>query len=678
MDQYGQDDKIDLLIFTGDLIDYNRNYHPKKFMDGTLSKTGELWQEMFMDNLNMRKPDGSPQKSKEGFIIPNTDTYPSSIDNVIIYSLFLYYYKKYKKPIFLISGNHECYSLPYGISPRVKSTRGFGKAFNPVKYSIEEQVEKSAKDRQSDMEKEKEGGTTRGNRANTGVPADHNLTFSEATLLYGPSYHQIVMFGKGDGSNTRNFKPQNLDWFYAVFSPLSDFSFSWDKQCFIGLEWGDGERMVVLVDSQAEAGGILPRATESLTLKQEFFVKKAVSHNKPCTILLSHFTLVNYDQPIAINKTGDVDFSDFGPSHHGSYDYGTFEKNRKFLYQMLVEKKIHFALAGHSHRSALYQNTDVSDNWYNVRSSMQVNARAANPTSKVFDKNTYNPEAAKIIVSASGGSIPVQNYDNELANWGLANPSGSYVYFTPDGKEQEIGIKITDTSKVPSSKPRLAVALDFADVIGGEDDKIGGVFTRLESTRDDGPIYLNINPKLKLPDVQWIGEVTFYVYDGAKPTAFTTSIVYRGQHQYEIKLDKPKELVKAVKDIKFCFVSINSNGSLNGKQFSHYNQTSPWQFRIKLESRQQRMNDFHSIWQRQGAAPKIEKGRLRGKSYFGELIKMQKENKEKPIEGLYIERHELFGETPKHQYYTDNFTKGNEYAFDWGTGKKSRKKLKKS
>jgi hypothetical protein len=194
-------------------------------LNGTLSKTGELWQEMFMDNLNMRKPDGSPIKDANGTIIPNTDTFPDSIDNVIIYSLFLYYYKKYKKPIFLISGNHECYSVPYGISPRITEKRAKKKAGDFTTYTIEQQTEKAREDRIADMEKEQPteegdgGGTTGGNRANEGVPADHNLTFAEATLLYGPSYHQIVMFGKGDGSNTRNFKPQNLDWFYTIFTP---------------------------------------------------------------------------------------------------------------------------------------------------------------------------------------------------------------------------------------------------------------------------------------------------------------------------------------------------------------------------------------------------------------------------------------------------------------------------
>jgi hypothetical protein len=67
----------------------------------------------------------------------------------------------WRKPIFLIAGNHENYADIYAISPRTKGTL-------------------------SDKAKEEPGSGWR--RANEGVPADHNLSIYEACLMYGPDY----------------------------------------------------------------------------------------------------------------------------------------------------------------------------------------------------------------------------------------------------------------------------------------------------------------------------------------------------------------------------------------------------------------------------------------------------------------------------------------------------------
>jgi len=680
MDQYGEDPKIDILVFTGDLIDYNRNYHPKKFMDGSLTKSGELWQEMFLDNMNQRDAKGKPVKDKQKNIIPNTEFYPSSIDNVTMYSLFLYYYKTHKKPIFLISGNHECYSVPFGISPRTSKLRGISKkVFTWSKQPIEKQIEDSRKLRKNDMKKEKKGGTTGGMRANTGVPADHNLTFGEAALMYGPSYHQIAMFGDTDTKNTFNFKPKNIDWFYTVFTPLSDYTFTWGIQNFIALEWGDGERMLAYLDSQAKFSGILPRATHSLTDKQLLLSKKAITLNKPCTILLTHFTFVNYDQPQSIKTLGVIDIDNKGKSH-GKFDYGTFEKNRELLYLMLATNKIHFAMAGHAHRSALYQHTNMSKkkSWIHhgptgkgrtetyYRKQFEVKAITANHAS--FKYENLDEGAAKIIGTACGGPIAIQNFDKELGNWGLAYPSGSYIYFNASGKEDEIGIKVSGKDSIPAAKPRLAVALDFGDVLGREDRKIGGFIKRLESTQYDGPIYLDINPGYKFPDKQWIGEVTFYVYDGATPKPYTSSLNYRGNHKYEIKLSESGDFFAAAEEKSLSFISIKSNGSLNGKVYSHYNQKSPWQFRVELINRKLRYDKLYDLKELETFAD-VPKGWQKGRTAYKVVGEMEKENDNTRPKGLYIDRHSKFGETPDHRSYSKIF--GAEYSFDWESGKKT-------
>ncbi len=46
------------------------------------------------------------------------------------------------------------------------------------------------------------------------------------------------------GDYNKNFNYRNLDWFYHVFTPLTDHQFSYGEQTFIGLQWGDDEQFV--------------------------------------------------------------------------------------------------------------------------------------------------------------------------------------------------------------------------------------------------------------------------------------------------------------------------------------------------------------------------------------------------------------------------------------------------
>jgi len=696
MDQFGNDDKIDLLLFTGDLIDYVRNYHPKKFMKGELKTTGDIWKEMYFDNLNQLDK-GKPKKDKKGNILPNNDDYPSSIDNVTIYSLILYYYKKYKKPIFMISGNHEMYSVPYGISPRATRWRAFGKATGTWSdQSLEKQIRKSSEIRKMDMKKEKgNGSTVSGLRANEGIPADHNLTFGEATLMYGPSYHQIISFGSTDFSNTLNFKAKNIDWFYIVFTPLSDYTFTWGKQNFIFLEWGDGETMIVTIDHQKKLGGILPRASKSLTTKQVKLVKDAVKLKKPCTILVTHFTFANYKQSVPSTDPGKIAIHDLGtsfikrkPLHH-DHDWGTFELNREFVYRMIANNEIHFTLSGHSHRSALYQHIKFTSSIKGLKidkfPAIEVDCRVTNPKTKEFEG--FDANKAKIIVTASGGPIPIRNTDNGLANWGLDTPSGSYVYFKNSGKEEKIGIKTTRVNKVPAAQPRLATALDIGDLLGYDEDDIGGFIQVFQSTEKYGDITLTINPKFNLPSIKWIGEITFYMYiHSKKPTKYTTTLRYYRPGTYKISVDDPK-MYKYMAFDYLKFVSIKANSKLsNDPAYSQYNLESPWQFRIEGITRKKFMKRFKwwKRWLNNAYVPitawtqkYISGGWYRNSDISHSTIirVLSKENGGLGPNGYFFDRHPKFGETAQHQLYSTYFNDKNEFASS--STKKPRKKLNK-
>ncbi len=143
-------DLMDSLVKEGAdaLVDFNRNLDPAfdENWSSNFKKPGQLWAAMH----DKHHRDGQ--------------RYPLYIDDHLIFSLFLYCYTTHGRPLYLTSGNHEAYSSPYGISPRVGKFLGL-KPKGIVK-------------------------------ANEGIPADHNLTMYEAILTYGPRYHHLMVTGR--------------------------------------------------------------------------------------------------------------------------------------------------------------------------------------------------------------------------------------------------------------------------------------------------------------------------------------------------------------------------------------------------------------------------------------------------------------------------------------------------
>lgn len=648
MDQFGKDSEIDLLVFTGDLIDYGRNYHPKQFIAGSKKTTGDIWQEMTLSNLNQQDDNGNPIKNKDGKILPNISDYPRSIDNVLIFSLFLYYYETYGKPIFLTSGNHECYSLPYGISSRIAVWRtlkaNIGDLVTKRNTSQEDLVEESKRNSKKDMDEIADNGPDiYGMRANEGIAADHNLTLPEAILMYGPAYAEVVMGGGIKDSGRVNFNSKNLDWFYAVFTPISDYTFTWGKQCFMALQWGDSERLFGFLGDAQEGfgGGFLPRANKSISNKQRGIIAAGLANKKPCNVLFTHFTLTSYNQPVAITEKGSINIDD--NNQHGKFDYGTFEQNRNYLYTQIATNKINYTLAGHSHRSALYQVTEFENP---IKSEVyDDNDYYPNITTKGFvaKGNEYqglNKNACKMIVSSCGGPIGIQNYSNELANWGLDNPSGSFIKFNDEGKEKKIGLVIPKVTK--AAKPRLAVALDYADVFGPElkrgflKENYGGVFRSFESNSDTGPFTLEINPRMKLPVKRWIKDITLHVFAGDTSTPITMKTELKGK-KYELTPNTFSELERAIIRKRLVFLSLTTTADLTGI-YSHYDQKSPWTFQVEVKSRTEEIDDdYYAV---------------------------------EEIPGYVIQRHSVNGEVPNHQHYTKIFD-DVEYNYPWGTKIKS-------
>ncbi|KPJ68094.1 MAG: hypothetical protein AMJ43_01435 [Coxiella sp. DG_40] len=556
-----QQQNIDILMITGDFQDYSRNIDPNSV---DIKNTGSIWTE-----LNLNRIRDSERINK---------THPYGIDDTLVFSLIKKFYDDYQKPIYLVTGNHDSYEYPYGISPRLGTLR-----------------------------------------ANEGIPGDHNLTISEAILMFGPGYKDILKETKAitpeQVGNFRtwfgDFTPWCSDWFYHVFTPLSDFVIHRDKQTLIGLGWGDEEGLL--------EPDFFPVAEYALTNLQMKLIANAQKHNKQCLIFM-HPTIVSYQGDYPLSKQGKIE------SKPNTYSLGTFKKLRpEFFKNYLFSNKKYYILSGHSHRSGLYEiNTDMTTKGYSLES-------ATGQLKKFGDKT-------RIIVTGSSGPIPVQNLNGEMQGYGWDIPTATIIDFS-NGET----IKVLKANN-ETAKPRFAVAMDYYDLIGngvfhGKDttsasylstDKLSQEQTLYDfdldldkkgfiSSKDD-PYTFTAKLDDGLPDVRFIEKITFYGYKGDKQFFKVSSEITAIDKTIQL-IFNPFEfnncMLKAIEQVIFLSIKFNNN-LLNIPGFKQYNFDSSWEIRIQVDKR---------------------------------------------INGGYrIRRHATHGEIPNFRWYNEEFP--NEYPYD--------------
>ncbi len=382
----------------------------------------------------------------------------------------------------MISGNHEAYRYPYGISPRVKM------------------------------------GDTEIMKLNDGIPLDHNLTFYEAILLYGPAYDKTlpnpVYQAYGGWCNSRNFQKPNYDWFFTAFSPLADYIVTYGDQCLVCLEWGDDESWA---ESKVLGGGTLPRAGKGGTAQQIALGNVALSMPQAKKILCTHFTLVNYEPQIALSESGKV----FPTDTYTLYDYGSAWGDRRTLYgDWLRQGRFNYALAGHAHRVGLYTcdyRPAVMGEGIYIEEAACLQTRGYLPDKIDL---AYLGNRTKIVVSFSAGCMAKQNLSGELSGQGMDFPAATLLYF--NGKEH---IEIMKTNH-PRAKPRFCVSCDYIDI------NCGGFWESFKAVGDDGtfelkPYWEKIHPKLGEVGVakpEFINSVVLWIIENGetKPYDGTT------------------------------------------------------------------------------------------------------------------------------------------------------------
>ena len=500
------------LLLTGDYIDFNRNINPWEEKSGI----GEQW--------------------KAFNILANADTensklYLRGVDDTLVYSLVRNAYTTHKMPVFMINGNHDAYQFPYGISPRAarrldgwvvtlsrlegelrKKEKEFKTCQKDHKSCLQKEVEDLRKKLEKHRGKLDEASKWQSRLLNEEVVADHNLTFYEATLAYGPTYGQVM--------TSENFSAEQFDWFHALFTPFSDAVLflgaesdkldSKARQILALLGWGGRERGVntsnfvseftgVTMGADQRSLGFLPYAKKSINDSQIKLLAHAAERKGSRTpfIVASHFTIFNYDYQKSFSEEGSFvpeDKPQTSPvtvdersAQYNKFNYGSCERMvRKYLDKYTCPrtqnsqaeniKKVDWHFSGHSHRMGVY---DYEWEGKNVTFSAWDPGLQQQPDDLHI--------GTQFVVSSSAGSIGKQNLKGELGGELLRPPSGSFV----DVKEWEV----EQVKAAPN--PRLCVILDYMAVLNRSKKAVPIRFA-VESNESFKKIGVNLSEEMVL------------------------------------------------------------------------------------------------------------------------------------------------------------------------------------
>lgn len=402
--------ETDALIIGGDLVDHIKNVTPAPTSPPRIPATvASVWECVSLESPSYQ------------------EKYQAGPDFITVFTALRRICNQYSIPIFGITGNHDAYVEGYGISPRLVNRR--------MKRKL----------------------------ANEGIAADHNLTFYEAILAFGPTYDQYRGARGNVGTlatGSSNFDCTWFDWFHTVFTPFSDFVVNLPRQRLVNLGWGESERMLQVVPD-GQSFGHLPRASDAIRPAQSALLTHGFGVTRR-TLLTAHFTLASFDDEIAESPEahgqqlprGKLAFR--GIIAYGDYDCGAFENLRQdtYLYIGTRADSISAVLTGHSHRKALYM--------LSVGSLKEAEVQMVGLAKGELDRSALASslrDHVPVILSDSAGPLPRSNVNNEFDEWGSDSAAGSVLRFDEQGRLRKVHVLRSEGTL--AVKPRAVVSLEY-------------------------------------------------------------------------------------------------------------------------------------------------------------------------------------------------------------------------
>jgi hypothetical protein len=437
-DKFSGDSEVDAIIVGGDFGDYLRTMYTADLHDdgGTRRPMSvqTIWDLTAIEKGN----------------IPNYTDFP---DFITVYSFIVDAYRKAGKPVFAITGNHDAYSFPFGVSPR------------PIR----------------DGEASKKG--------NEGIPADHNMTIYECILSQGPTYGTVVTDPAISDPLNCMLLPRRFLWFYSAFTPWADYVVHLPKQIIVAMAWGDGESMISLANWE-QGLGHLPRSVKGMSDDQLAMLKEVIKENTPSApggqknvILTTHFTFASFAEKFPENDARAAEWGEESDGHifykvgktpgkrdvYSEYDMGTFELNREEMYKKVImdgrasgRSPIQIILTGHSHRRALYTFREAFTPTFgsdSVLADFTDFPKNFDSDPRLLDAKGNPRREPWVILSDSGGPVPRMNKLGEFRGWGSDEPAGTKIVFSGTGDPHKVEAVKTGL------KPRFAVSMDYFDII---------------------------------------------------------------------------------------------------------------------------------------------------------------------------------------------------------------------
>ncbi|MDR2386098.1 MAG: hypothetical protein LBE80_00755 [Deltaproteobacteria bacterium] len=424
--------------------------------------TAELW-----EHLDFKKYEGQG---------PN---YPFYIDALMFMALIFDYYTISKKPVFYLTGNHEAYEVPYGISPRPMFMNNNIIVFRP----------------------------------NAGIPSDQNLTFYEAALLFGKKYSFI--------GRIANFKKENLAWAYRWITPWKDCLVNSGKnQNMLLMGWDDDENYLL---SALAGGDSLPRAGSAITDHQLSLLKRMTGQADKFNLMASHFTYANFDLESPLHRQDRLRSGSWILPLRKS-DTGSFEENRTAVYSELTGGRVKLTISGHSHRGGAYtcsgagqidglrlngsagaagagrsegsEGSGDSGGLGGAEGDQGVSLTPSGRGLKSVNPQEQFPGSVACLVSGSAGLYSYQNLTNgELSD--VDKPQGMIIKCGLSGELERVHYVRNENCP----KPRLAVRCDYLWYENGIEmfyhgDEVKGDIVAEEKKKDLEPQYMfYLNPE---------------------------------------------------------------------------------------------------------------------------------------------------------------------------------------